>query len=80
MKVYNLEQTSVGCPTIFEWNNKKGNNIYFRLRHGFARIVNESKNIYIIESPMFGFDGVCNWKDVKRWAKENGLKLKINDR
>lgn len=76
MKVINLEETCGGCPTIFEWENKKNEQFYFRLRGGGARIVNETEGITIISGSMDGFDGVCNFKDVTKWAKKNGLKLK----
>jgi hypothetical protein len=77
MKVINLEETCGGCPTIFEWENSKGEFIYFRLRGSIARIVNETRDKIIISSDyMDGFDGVCNFKDVKKWAKSKGLKLK----
>lgn len=76
MKVKNLEETCGGCPTIFEWENGKGESIYFRLRHGGARIVNESREKTLLSGSMAEFDGVCNWDDVVKWAKNNGLKLK----
>ena len=75
MQVNNLKQTVFGCPTIFEWENKKGHSIYFRLRHGYGRIVNENKDKTLIEGIMIGFDGVCSWDDVVDWAKKNKLKL-----
>lgn len=77
MTVNNLEQTCGGCPTVFEWTNKKGHSIYFRLRHGYARITDETRNINIIEGSFPYGDGVCTWEEVVQWAKENGLKLKM---
>lgn len=79
MKVIDLKQTCGGCPTTFEWKNGKGEDIYFRLRHGYARIENESTNKIIIEGSFPYGDGVCSWEEAVKWAKENGLKLKIQD-
>lgn len=77
MKVINLKRTCGGCPTIFEWENGKKENVYFRLRHGFARIKNETKNKLIASGSMGReFDGVCNFEDVVKWAKSIGIKLK----
>lgn len=75
MKVINLQKTCGGCPTVFEWNNRKGHSIYFRLRNGSARIVNETKDKELINESMDGFDGVCNWKNVVEWAQSHGLIL-----
>ena len=79
MKVINLEQTVYGCPTVFEWINEKGENIYFRLRHGYARIENETKGEIIICGDFEYGDGICSWKEVVKWAKNKGLKLKLNN-
>lgn len=78
MKVLNLEKTCTGCPTVFEWNNKKGENIYFRLRYGYAKIVNESKDIEILADYFPGADGICSWDEVVIWAEIRGIKLKSN--
>lgn len=76
MKVIDLKETCSACPTIFEWKNKKGEDVYFRLRHGCARIVNETKDKVIISDYFEYGDGVCSWEDVVRWAKDNDIKLK----
>ena len=75
MKVKNLKETCGGCPTIYEWQNNKDQNIYFRLRHGYARITNETLDTNIIKGSFPYGDGVCNWDEVVLWAKENGLNL-----
>lgn len=76
MRVKNLNQTCSGCPMIWEWKNNKGHNIYFRLRNGYARIVNETKNKTIIKGEFPYGDGICSWEDVIKWANENQLHLK----
>jgi len=76
MKVIDLKETCSGCPTIFEWKTKGGKNTYFLLRHGYARIAKEEK--ILVEGNMNGFDGVCCWWDVKKWAKKK--RLKLNDK
>lgn len=75
MKIINLNQTSYACPTIFEWTNNKGTNYYFRLRHGYARIANDSTGEVLIEDSFPGADGVCSWDNVVAWAKNKGIKL-----
>jgi len=77
MQVHNLKETCGGCPTVYEWTNSKGNNIYFRLRHGYARIVNETKDKTIIEGTFPYGDGICTWDEIVTWAKENSLNLNI---
>jgi len=76
MKVLNLQLICGGCPTIFEWKNKKGEDFYFRLRNGYARIVNKDTDELICSGSMNGCDGVCSFDEVKEWAKECGVKLK----
>jgi hypothetical protein len=76
MKVKNLKETCGGCPTVYEWENAKGIPYYFRLRHGWARICKDNSTSPKISGDMDGFDGVCNFNDVKKWAKSLGLKLK----
>ena len=75
MKVLNLQQTCFGCPTTFEWMNGKGEHIYFRLRWGYARIVNEDKDKTLIQGDFENADGVCSWNDAVKWAKNKGLNL-----
>ena len=70
IKIKNLELTCHACPTVFEWDNDKNEHFYFRLRHGYARIANESKGTTVIEDSMSeDFDGICDWDDVKDWAE-----------
>jgi len=76
MIVAGLEETGHGCPTVFEWKDKKGDDIYFRLRNSHARITNETKDIEIISEDFPYGDGVCNWNEVVKWAAENNLELK----
>lgn len=76
MKIINLKETCGGCPMIFEWENRKGHVCYFRLRHGYAKIVNHTKDKIVLEDSMRGFDGVCQWDDVVEWASKYGVKLK----
>ncbi len=82
MQTYNLieikedtvKQTCYVCPTLFEWEDKNDRKYYFRLRHGFWRIVDETEEEYIIASGVSDdrLDGCCDWEDVKRYAlKEN---------
>lgn len=75
MKVINLEQTCNGCPTIFEWQSKKGDYIYFRLRHGYGCVENETKDLIILEDFFPEADGICDWGEVVSWAGARGLKL-----
>ena len=75
MKVLNFEQTCYGCPTVFEWDNKKGDHFYFRLRHGYAYIQNETSNTVVIKGNFPNADGICSWSEVKDWALSKNLKL-----
>lgn len=65
-----------GCPTIYDFKDKEGARYYFRLRHGGARIVCEDTDEILLSGNMPGFDGVCNWEDIVRWAKANGILIK----
>jgi hypothetical protein len=76
MFVKGLEQTGHGCPTVFEWKDKKDDDIYFRLRNGHARITNETKDQNKISNDFPYGDGVCNWDEVVKWAADNNLELK----
>jgi len=68
-------ETCGGCPTVFEFNDADNTGYYFRLRNGYARIVCEDIDETLIENNMNGFDGVCNWDDVLKWAKGNGVLI-----
>jgi len=77
MYIKNLKQHSVGCPTIFDFQEvESGTNYHFRLRHGSASVVNEDTDKIILGGPMPGFDGVCSWQNALDWMKSNGLTLK----
>ena len=78
MRVLNLEQTCYACPTIFEWDNKHNNHFHFRLRHGYATIINETDDVIVIEGDFPEADGVCSWEQVVKWAQGHNLKLKIS--
>ncbi|MFD0587619.1 hypothetical protein ACFQZE_06365 [Paenibacillus sp. GCM10027627] len=69
------EMTCAGCPTIFDFVDRKGARYYFRLRHGFAYIDCEDNNETLISGDMIGFDGVCSWNDIVQWAKNEGVLL-----
>lgn len=73
--VDNYELTCGGCPTIYEFKDVDNTKYYFRLRHGYARIECENTGEILIENDMDGFDGICNWEDVLKWAKRNGLLI-----
>ena len=77
MNIKDLEQTCGGCPTVFEWKNNKEHSIYFHLRNGYARIINETKNKTIIQGTFPYGDGVCSWAEVVKWADENQLHLNV---
>jgi hypothetical protein len=64
MTLISIKQTCFACPTVFEWKNKKGHDIYFRLRHGYARIVNETKNKTILQGIFPYGDGVCTQEEM----------------
>lgn len=64
-----------GCPTIYDFKDKEGTNYYFRLRHGYARIVCEDTNETLLAESMDGFDGVCCFDDVIVWAEKHGLQI-----
>ena len=75
IEVNNYEETCCGCPTIFEFKDNDGTEYYFRLRYGYARIVCEETNEILIEDDMSGFDGICNWDDVIKWARINRVLI-----
>lgn len=72
-----IEQTCYACPTIYEWSDSKGNNYYFRLRHGYWRICYEDMygNDVLIASGEVGELGCCDFDDVKRYALSEGLLI-----
>ena len=71
MKVLKLSSSPIktcgACPTIFEFEIEDEPH-YFRLRHGYARLVKEDTSEILIEGYMKGHDGVCDWDDVTDWA------------
>lgn len=73
--VNDLEMTCGGAPTIYDFVDQHGEPHYFRLRHGGARLVNEKTKETILSGEWLGSDGVCNWDDVKAWAKAQGVIL-----
>jgi len=77
MKINKLEQTCGACPTIFEWFDDKDERYYFRLRHGYAKIVRDKDSHIIVEAKMPGFDGICNFDDAEEWAKNQGVIFEL---
>lgn len=55
---YSLE--SAACPTIYGFEDKQGNDFYFRYRDGYMSL---NKNGKILHSKKVGeeYDGVCDW-------------------
>jgi hypothetical protein len=64
-----------GCPTIYNFEDVNREKYYFRLRHGYARIHNETTKETILEDDMNGFDGCCSWDDVIKWALKYDVVL-----
>lgn len=73
--VKSVIETCGGCPTIFDFKDEEDTSYYFRLRNGGARIVCEDTDEVLLSGNMRGFDGVCNWDDVVRWARNHGVVL-----
>ena len=66
-----------GCPTIFEWKDIDGDSYYFRLRHGGWYIYDEIEGEIVVGGyGDKGLDGICDWEDVKRLARKEGLVIK----
>lgn len=72
------------CPTIYSFVDKEDDEYYFRLRHGYARLVMTEhgtgrdetllSDSFIIQDDD-SFDGFCSWRDVQLWAIERGVFL-----
>lgn len=71
MKIINIEnypdQTSFACPTIFEFNDTKGNHYYFRVRHGYWRLHDETVDEIIAsgDASILDIDGCCTWDEAR---------------
>lgn len=71
MRVIKIEdypdQTSCACPTIFEFNDAEGNHYYFRVRHGYWRLHNETINETIAsgDASILNIDGCCTWDEAR---------------
>ncbi|MEK4427745.1 hypothetical protein MHB54_00645 [Paenibacillus sp. FSL M7-0802] len=76
IEVDNYELTCSGCPTIYDFVDTEGTNYDFYLRHGWATIECNDTGEKLISGYMDGFDGICNWTDVKDWATSLQLELR----
>ena len=68
------------CPTQCEWKDENGNEYYFRLRHGVARL--DKNGEVLIPSCEMGVDGngeeilgICTWEEITKWVSEKGFVL-----
>lgn len=74
LKLVDIKQTCLGCPTIFEGITEDGDKFYFRYRGGKMQF---RINDYLINAVDYGdsLDGVCSWEEVKQVALDNGLQI-----
>lgn len=77
IKVTDVEETCGGCPTIFEFKNEDGDELYFRLRHGCWRLENESKRVTLLsgDAEWLGLDGTCSWNEAQQLIAAEGLYI-----
>lgn len=69
IKVKKFVDLGTACPTQFEFEDEEGNEYYFRLRHGYSRLDQTNPRKVLISAPMDdGLDGVCEPRDMIRWA------------
>lgn len=72
------EQTCYACPTIFEFNDINGEHYYFRLRHGWWRLENETTCRILAsgEASELDLDGICDWEEAKMLCASDGVFIK----
>lgn len=64
------------CPTQFTFEDKVGNEYYFRLRHGYASLERWDTDEVIISGSMGrDFDGSCDPEDMVNWALGHGVVI-----
>lgn len=58
-------QTCAGCPIVYEFDDLQENHYYFRMRHGYWKIVNESAREELAsgEAGFLDLDGICTLEE-----------------
>lgn len=71
-----LDCTCCACPVIYEFKNiKNDHDLYFRLRHGYWALVDETDDRTIASDSTDEFDGACGWDDALRLIREQGIEI-----
>lgn len=72
------EQICYAYPTIFEFNDINGERYYFRLRHGWWRLENETTGRILAsgEAGKLDLDSICNWEEAKMLCASDGIFIK----
>ena len=76
-----LQCTCSGCPSIYEFINIHNNHkLYFRLRYGIWKLVDETDEKILASGTTEEFDGICDFNDAcSLIAKENILLINQDD-
>lgn len=76
LKLVEIRQTCLACPTIFQGFTENGDEFIVRYRFGKMQF---RINDWLINTVDYGrpLDGVCAWWEVKKVASENGLEIEI---
>lgn len=67
-----IEIECFACPTIINFTDSN-NEYYFRLRHGYWKVVNTTIDEIIATGSTNSFDGICSWDEAKELMAEENL-------
>lgn len=67
--------TCGGCPMVYEFEDVYGNEYYFRLRHGYWYLMDETNNNEVCSGRSGSLGGICSWGDAKELMNEKIILL-----
>lgn len=76
---YDYEKTCGGCPTIFDFKDVDGHNLYFHLRHGHWRLFDETSQEILATGDTDKHDGICDWDDALMMMQQSGVFFEFSE-
>lgn len=67
--------TCGGCPMVYEFEDVYGNEYYFRLRHGYWYLMDETNDVEICGGKTNRFGGMCSWTEFVEFASDYVILL-----
>lgn len=73
-------ETCEGCPTIFDFKTQNGDDLYFRLRHGYWSLVNQTSDKELACGYSEKDYSVCSWDRALELMRQENVYFDFGER